>query len=156
MRIEAFVDDGLNTAVFTHLYDVDAPSISTGKHPVLFLKCGDYAFDCTFRAERLATSDAMEGILFLQHPLRRIPRLEIEPRLQRNGVLGTGRFAQPALYADAFSEAQHCAVWIVRQRAGRTSVHTGVTERAAIDIQQHATEWRPGRKRHDIDGRWRS
>ena len=156
MRIEAFVDGGLNAAVFTHLYDIDAPSIGTGKHPVLFLKCGDYASDCTFRAERLATSDAMEGILFLQHPLRRIPRLEIEPRLQRNGVLGTRRFAQPALYTDAFSEAQHCAVWIVRQCAGRTSVHTGVTERAAIDIQQHATEWRAGCERYDIDGRWRS
>src|SRR6185312_10096439 len=152
MRIEAFVDGGLNAAVFTHLYDFDAPSISAGKHPVPFLKCGDYAFNCTFRAEWLATSDAMEGILFLQDALRRIPGPEIEPRLQRNGVLGAGRFAQPALDADAFSEAQHCAIWIVRQCAGRTGVHTGVAKRAGVDIQQHSSEWRARCERHDIDG----
>jgi hypothetical protein len=93
MRIEAFVDDSLNAAVFTHLDDINPPGISTGKHPVLFLKCGDHAFDCAFRTERLATSDAMEGILLLQYLLRRIPRVEVEPWLQRNGALGTRPFA---------------------------------------------------------------
>ena len=75
MRIEAFVDHRLDTAVFAHLDDVDALRVGACKHPVLFLKLCDHAFDAALCSERLAAPDAVEGIFFLQHARRRIPRM---------------------------------------------------------------------------------
>src|SRR3954468_19962682 len=67
-------------------------------------------------------------------------------------MLGTGRLAKPALHAEAFSEAQHRAVGIVRERSCWAGGDAGMTERAAIDIQVDATEWRSRLQRHDTDG----
>ena len=73
----------------------------------------------------------------------------------RDDFLGAGGFAKPALHAEALGEAQHRAIRIIRQRAGRTGGDAGVAQRAALDIQLHAAEGRARRQRHDIDGRGR-
>ena len=73
----------------------------------------------------------------------------------RDDLLGAGGFAKPALHAQALGEAQHRAVGIVRQRAGRAGGDAGMAERAAFDIQLHAAEGRARRQRHDIDRRGR-
>src|SRR6478735_5817989 len=155
MRIETFVDDGLNTAVLAHLHDVDAPGIGTGKHPVLFLKLGDHAFDCTPGAEWFAASDTKEGILFFQDSRWRVPRLKIQLWTERDGVFRAGCFAQTALHADALGEAQHRPIGVIRERAGRACGYAGMAERAAFHIEQHRAEWRTGRERYNIHGRRR-
>ena len=73
----------------------------------------------------------------------------------RDDLFRTGRFAKSALHAQAFGEAQHRAVGIVRQRPRRAGGDTGMAERAALDIEIDAAERRARRQRHDIDRRGR-
>src|SRR6266852_3213010 len=140
VRIETLVDDGRDSAVFAHFHDVDPPGIVALEHPVLSLEFGDHAFDRALGAEWFAADDTFEGVFFLQYALRRVPCLEIESRNKGDGILGAGRFAQPALHAYAFGEAQHRAVRIVRESTGGTGRHARVAERAALKIERHAAK----------------
>src|ERR1019366_9287100 len=117
MRIKTLVDHGFDPAIRAHLDDIDPPCVGALEHPVLFAELGEHALDRAFGAERLAAGNAVEGLFFLQHAQRRVPCREIEPRLERDDFLGTGGFAEPALHAQAFGEAQHGAVGVVRQRS---------------------------------------
>jgi len=74
---------------------------------------------------------------------RRVPRLEIEPRLKGDDLFRTGRFAKPALHAQAFGKSQHRAGRIVRQRPRRTGGDTGMAKRATLDVEIDATERAP-------------
>src|SRR3954471_20196524 len=105
VRVEPLVDDGLDAAVGAHLDDVDTPGIGALEHPVLLAEFGEHAVDRAFGAERLVAGDTMKGLFLLQHPQRRVPGLEIQPRLQGDDLFRTGRLAQPALHAQAFGEA---------------------------------------------------
>src|SRR5882672_3791874 len=98
MRIKALVDDGFDTAIRAHLDDIETFGVGALEHPVLVAELCQHAVDRAFGAERLAAGDAVERLFFLQHTERRVPCLEVEPRVERNDVLGTGRFAQPALH----------------------------------------------------------
>src|SRR4030088_2545642 len=115
MRVEAFVHHGFDAAVRAHLDDVEPPGVGALEHPVLLAEFCEHTLDRAPGAERLAAGDAMERLFFLQDAKRRVPCLEIETRLKRDDVLGAGRFAKPALHAEAFCEAQHRAVGIVRE-----------------------------------------
>src|SRR3979409_1176077 len=133
-RVKTLVHDSFDAAVRAHLDDIEPPGVGALEHPVLLAEFCEHTLDRAPGAERLAAGDAMERLFFLQHAKRRVPRLEIEPRLKRDDVLGAGRFAKPALHAEAFGEAQHGAGGIVRERGGRTGGDTGVAERAALDV----------------------
>src|SRR5665811_251892 len=102
MRVEALVHDGLDAAIRAHLDDIDPPGVGALEHPVLLAELGKHAVDRAFGAERLAAGDAVERLFFLQYPQRGVPRLEIKARLEADDFLGTGRFAKPALHAEAF------------------------------------------------------
>src|SRR6476661_5111504 len=95
MRVEAFVDHGLDAAIRAHLDDIDPSGIGPLKHPVLVAELGEHTVDRAFCAERLAAGNAIERLFLLQHLQRRVPRLEVEARLQRDDFLRTGRFAKP-------------------------------------------------------------
>src|SRR3954471_7589288 len=95
MRVEALVHHGFDAAIRAHLDDVDPPGVGALEHPVLFAKLGEYAIDRTLGSEGLAAGNAKERLFFFQHAKRRVPCLEIEPRLEGNDTLGTGRFAKP-------------------------------------------------------------
>src|ERR1700716_423018 len=148
MRVEAFVHDSFDRAIRAHLDDVEPPGVGALEHPVLLAEFCEHTLDRTPGAERLAAGDAMERLFFLQDAKRRVPCLEIEPRLQRDDVLGTGRLAKPALHAEAFGEAQHGTIGIVRQRGGRAGGDAGMAERAALDVDVDAAERRSRRQRH--------
>src|SRR3954452_24818009 len=81
MRVEALVHHGFDAAIRAHLDDIDTPGVGALEHPMLVAELGEYALDRAFGAERLATGDAIEWLLFLQHSLWRVPCLEIEARL---------------------------------------------------------------------------
>ena len=121
VRVKTLVHHGLDAAIRAHLDDIDALGIGALEHPVLLAKFCQHAVDRALGAERFAAGDAKERLFLLQHPQWRVPCLEIEPRLQRDDMLGTGVLAQPALHAQAFGKAQHGAVGIVREcrRSGR-------------------------------------
>src|ERR1700704_6143382 len=138
MRVEAFIHHGFDAAVRAHLDDVEPPGVGALEHPVLLAEFCEHTLDRAPGAERLAAGDAMKRLFFLQDAKRRVPRLEIEPRLQRDDVLGTGRLAQPALHAKTLGEAQHRAVGIVRERGRRAGGDAGVAERAALDVDVDA------------------
>src|SRR5216683_6171255 len=143
MRVEALVHHGFDAAIRAHLDNIDPPGVGALEHPVLLAELGKHAVDRALGAEGFAAGDAMERLFFLQHLQRRVPRLEIEARLERDDLFRTGRFAKPALHAQALGEAQHRAVGIGRQRIRRTGGDTGMAERAALDVQFHAAERRP-------------
>ena len=155
MRVETLVHHRFDAAIRAHLDDVEAFGIGALEHPVLLSEFGQHAIDRAFGAERLAAADAVERLFLLQHALWRVPGLEVEPRLDGNDLLGAGGFAQPALHAEAFGEAQHGAIGIVGQRAGRAGGDAGVAQRAAIDIKLHGAERRARRQRHHVDRRGR-
>src|SRR4030081_3274054 len=139
-RVEDFIHHGSAAAVRAHPDDVEPPGIGALEHPVLLAKFCEHTLDRAPGAERLAAGDAMERLFFLQHAKRRVPCLEIEPRLKRDDVLGAGRFAKPALHAEAFGEAQHRAVGIIRQGGGRAGGDAGMAERAALDVDVDAAK----------------
>ena len=114
MRIEAFVHDGFDAAIRAHLDDVETFGVGALEHPVLLAEFCKYTVDRAPGAERLAAGDAVERLFLLQHTLRRIPGLEVETRLDADHLLGAGGFAEPALHAEAFGEAQHRAIRVVR------------------------------------------
>src|SRR2546430_7664269 len=153
MRVEAFVHHGLDAAIRAHLDDVETFGVGALEHPVLLAELGEHAVDRAFGSKGRAAGDAKERLFFLQHGKRRVPGLEIEPRLKANDLFRTRRFAKPALHAQAFGKSQHRAVGIVRQRPRRTGGDAGMAERAALDVEIDAAERRPGRQRHDIDRR---
>src|SRR6476620_5489139 len=155
MRVEAFVDHGLDAAIAAHLYDVETFGVAALKHPVLLAELGEHAVDRALGAKGLAASNAKERLFLLQHAKRRVPGLEIEPRLKGDDLFRTSRFAKPALHAQAFGKSQHRAVGIVRQRPRRTGGDTGMAERATLDVEMDAAKRRTRRQRHDIDRRGR-
>src|SRR6266446_5480712 len=155
MRIEALVDDGFDAAIRAHLDDVDPLRVVTLEHPVLLAELGENAVDRALGAKGLAAGNAKERLFLLQHAKRRVPGLEIEPRLKGDDLFRTGRFAKPALHAQAFGKAQHRAVGIVRQRPRRTGGDAGMAERATLDVEIDAAERRARPQRHDIDRRGR-
>src|SRR5215207_8827898 len=119
MRIETFVHHGFDAAIRAHLDDVEAFGVGALEHPVFLAEFCEYTVDRAFGAERLAAGDAVERLFLLQHAQRRIPGLEVETRLDADDFFGAGRFAEPALHAEALGEAQHRAIGVVGQRAGR-------------------------------------
>src|SRR5436190_6349933 len=102
MRIETFVHHRFDAAVRAHLDDVEAFGIGALEHPVLLAEFCQHAVDRAFGAEGFAAGDAVERLFFLQHALRRVPGLEVEPRLDGDDLLGAGGLAKPALHAEAF------------------------------------------------------
>src|ERR1700730_826560 len=153
--VKTLVHHGFDAAIRAHLDDVDPPGIGALEHPVLLAELGEHALDRAFGAKRLAAGDTMKRLFFLEHAKRRIPGLEIEPRLEGDDLFRTGRLAKPALHAQAFGKSKHRAIGIVRQRSRRTGGDTGMAQRAAFDVEVDAAERRPRRQRHDIDGRGR-
>src|SRR6266850_6403548 len=113
VRIKTFVHHRFDTAVRAHLDDVEAPGVGALEHPVLLAEFCEHAVDRALGAERLAAGDAVERLFFLQHAQRRIPGLEVETRLDGDDLLGAGGFAEPALHAEAFGEAQHRAIRVI-------------------------------------------
>src|ERR1700704_3555955 len=113
MRVKTLVDDGFDAAIRAHPDDIETFGVVALEHPVLVAEFCNHAVDRALGAERLAASDAIERLFFLQYSKRRVPGLEVEPRLERDDVLGTGRFAQSALHAEIFGKPQHRAVGIV-------------------------------------------
>src|SRR6266852_4531962 len=102
MRIEALVHHGLDTAIRAHLDDIKTSCVGALEHPMRLAELGEHAVYRALGAKGFAAGDAMEWHFFLQDAQRRVPRLEIEPRLKRDDLLGTGRFAKAALHAEAF------------------------------------------------------
>src|SRR5258708_26521643 len=149
MRVKTLVDHGFDTAVRAHLDAVDPPGIVTLEHPVLLAELGKHALDRAFGAKGLAAGNAKERLFLLQHAERRIPRFEIEPRLQGDDLFRTSRFAKPTLHAQAFGKSKHRAVGIVRERARRTGGDAGMADRGAPAIEDDAPEPRPPRQPHD-------
>src|SRR4029077_8984871 len=86
MRVEAFIDHGLDAAVRAHLDDVDSFGVGAPEHPMLLAKLGEHAVNRTLGAERLATGDTEERLLFLENAQRRIPCPKIQPRLERDDL----------------------------------------------------------------------
>src|SRR5229473_7398966 len=82
MRVEAFVNHGFDAAIRAHLDDVETFGVGALEHPVLFAELGEHALDRAFGAKGLAAGNAKKGLLLLQHAKRRVPRLEIEARLE--------------------------------------------------------------------------
>src|SRR4029079_1921756 len=114
VRVKSLVDHGFDAAVRAHLDDIDAFGVGALEHPVFFAEFGEHAVDRAPGAEGFAAGDAVEGLLLLENAQRRVPCPEIQPRFERDDLFGTGRFAQSALHAEAFGEAQHGAIGIVR------------------------------------------
>src|SRR5258705_9348246 len=135
MRIEAFVHHGFDAAIRAHLDDVETFGVGALEHPVLLAELGEHAVDRAPGTKGLAAGNAQERLFLFQHAKRRVPGLEIESRLEGDDLFRTGRFAKPALHAQAFGKSQHRAVGIVRERAGRTRGDTGMAERAALDVE---------------------
>src|SRR5260370_30483071 len=133
MRVETLVDDGFDPTIRAHLDDVETFGVNALEHPVLLAELGEHAVDRALGAKGLAAGNTEKRLFLLQHAKRRVPGLEIEPRLQGDDILRTGRFTKPALHAQAFGKSQHRAVGIVRQRPRRTGGDTGMAERAALD-----------------------
>src|ERR1700687_3682938 len=150
MRVEALVDDSFDAAIRAHLDDVETFGVGALEHPVLLAELGEHAVDRALGAKGLAAGNAKKRLFLLQHAQWRIPRLEIEPRLKGDDLFRTGRFAKPALHAEAFGKSKHRALGIVRERRRRTGGDTGMAERAAFDIEINAAERRPWRQRHAI------
>jgi len=94
----------------------------------------------------------MERLFFLQHAQRRVPGLKSSRGSSVMTFSGQVAFAQSALYAQAFGEAQHGAVRIIRQRAGRAGGDAGMAERAAFDFEVHAAKRRRLTPAARIDG----
>src|SRR6266852_3788832 len=140
MRVKTLVHHGFDAAIRAHLDDIDPPGVGALEHPVLVAKLGENAVDRALGAKGLAAGNAKERLFLLQHAKRRVPGLEIEPRLKGDDLFRTGRFAKPALHAQAFGKAQHRAVGIVRERASRTGGDTGMAERAALEVEIDAAE----------------
>src|SRR5947209_8398390 len=140
MRIKTLVYHGLDATIRAHPDDIKTFRVGTLEHPVLPAELGEHAVDRALGTKGFAAGDAMERHFFLQHAQRRVPRLEIEAWLKRDNLLGTGRFAKPALHAEAFGKAQHRAVGIVRERTSRAGGDTSMAKRAAVDVQFHAAE----------------
>src|SRR6187431_1874476 len=113
MRVEAFIHHGFDAAIRAHLDHVEPPGIGALEHPVLLAEFCQHAVDRAFGAEGFAAGNAVERLFFLQHPLRRVPGLEVETRFDGDDFLGAGGFAEPALHAEALGEAQHGAVRII-------------------------------------------
>src|SRR5229473_855112 len=114
MRVETLVDHGFDAAIRAHFDDIDTFGIGALEHPVLLAELGEHAVDRAFGSKWFAAGNTQERLFFLQHPQRRVPRLEIQTWLKRDDLLGTGGLAKPALHAEAFGKTQHCAVGIVR------------------------------------------
>src|SRR6266404_2785438 len=140
MRVEAFVHHGFDAAIGAHLDDVETFGVGALEHPVLVAELGEHTVDRALGAKRLAAGDTKERLFLLQHGKRRVPRLEIQPRLKGDDLFRTGRFAKPALDAQAFGKSEHRAVGIVRQRPRRTGGDTGMAERAAREAEIDAAE----------------
>src|SRR5215216_2260789 len=119
MRIEAFVHDGFDAAIRTHLDDVEAFGVGALEHPVFFAEFCEYTVNRAFGAKGFSAGDAVERLFLLQHALRRVPGLEVETWLDGDDLLGAGGFAEPALHAEAFGEAQHRTIGVIGQRSGR-------------------------------------
>src|SRR5258708_9324383 len=132
MRVETLVDDGFDAAIRAHLDDVETSGVGALEHPVLLAELGEHAVDRAFGAKTLAAGNAKKRLFLLQHAKRRIPGLEIEPRFKGDDLFRTGRFAKPALHAQAFGKSKHRALGIVRERCRRTGGDTGMAERAAF------------------------
>src|SRR5437763_1671551 len=119
MRIEACLGGRDRAAVLAHLEKIEPARIAL-KHPVLAGKLLGDARDRAARAERLATADAGERLLLLEHARQRGGGAEVDLRLERDHLLGTGRLAKAALHAGILGEPQHRLLRIVAERAGRT------------------------------------
>src|SRR5258705_5553255 len=113
MRIEAFVHHGFDAAIRAHLDDVETFGIGALEHPVAVAELCQHTVDRALGAERFAAGDAEERLFLLQHAQRRIPGLEVKTRLDADDLLGAGGFAEPALHAEAFGEAQHRAIRVI-------------------------------------------
>src|SRR6266849_1933906 len=100
MRVEALVHHGFDAAIRAHFDDIDTLGIGTLEHPVLLAELGEHAVDRAFGSKWFAAGNTQERLFFLQHPQRRVPRLEIQTRLKRDDLLGTGGLAKSALHAE--------------------------------------------------------
>src|SRR4051812_24055570 len=128
MRVKTLVHHGFDAAVRAHLDDVETFGVGALEHPVPLAQLGQHAVDRAFGAEGFAAGDAVERLFLLQHTLRRVPGLEVETRLDADDFLGAGGFAEPALHAKTLGEAQHRAIRVVRQRAGRAGGDAGMAQ----------------------------
>src|ERR1700743_2326232 len=70
VRIEVFLGDDGNAAVFAHLDKID-PSRAARIHPVAPLELRHHTLDGALHAERLVAADAAERLFLLQDPCRR-------------------------------------------------------------------------------------
>src|SRR5258707_7892566 len=127
MRVEAFVHHGFDAAIGAHLDDIETFGVGALEHPVLVAELGEHAVDRALGAKGLAAGNAEKRLFLLQHGKRRVPGLEIEPRLKGDDLFRAGRFAKPALHAQAFGKSQHRAVGILRERPRRPG---GATRKA--------------------------
>ena len=111
-------------------------------------RASPHPLDRAPRAEGLAAARcSAKGSSSLSTRARRLPGGEVEPRHERDRVLGAGRGAQPALDAQALREAQHRPVGIVGQRRGRAGADAGEAERAGVGVEVEPAERRAGRQR---------
>src|SRR6266849_5893675 len=81
MRVKALVHHGFDAAIRAHLDDIDPLRIGALEHPVLLAELGEHALDRALGAKGLAAGNAEKWLFLFQHGKRRIPGLEIEPRL---------------------------------------------------------------------------
>ena len=120
---------------------------------MLAFELGDDALDGTLHAERLAAADAFGRLFLLDDPGHGGRGAEIDLRLEADDFLRAGRLAQSALDAGVFGKAEHRALRIVGQCAGRTRRHAGQAQRAAFNVDFDCTKRRASGQRHDIDRR---
>src|ERR1700719_4087546 len=85
-----------HAAIGAHLERLEPP-IRAAVHPVLPGELGGHALDRALHSERLAAANAVEWHFLLEDTHGRGGGVEVEPRLERDHLLGTGRLAPDAL-----------------------------------------------------------
>src|SRR5215510_974216 len=137
VRIETRLGGRDGAAVLAHLEQLKPAGIAL-VHPVLAGELLGHAFNRAPRSERLAAAHAGERLLLLDDTRQCGRGAEIDLRLERDHLLGTGRLAETALHAGVLGKLQGRLVRIVTERAGRAGRHAGEAERAAgnVDIDR--------------------
>src|SRR5260370_39492261 len=131
--IELLLAHGDDAAIGAHSDGVEA--LVAGRiHPVpAFELCCD-AIDRALDAEGLAASHAKCGLFFLDHLRRRPGRAEVDLRLERDYLFGTGTLTQSALHAGVFDEFEDRTLRIVAKCPGGADRNTGQAQRTAVGV----------------------
>src|SRR5580692_386462 len=146
MRIEFLFCDECNSAVVTHLDEIEALR-SVFEHPMLIRELRQDTIDRTLDAERLAAANAPEWFFLFQDSRAAGAVSKVELRFEGHDLFGAGRYAQAALDTGFFRETQHRPLCIIGQRMRRANRHTGKAQRTAARIDLHRTKWRMRRQR---------